>query len=86
MPVSQCICKILKYHRILENEHIDPMINRVHAPTKVNNCVKYEQNLLYIVGCRVVTRVRRMDRQKDGQLRQGRTIPYGPNGQRIKMT
>ena len=54
------------------------MINRVHAPTKVNNCVKYEQNLLYIVGCRVVTRVRRMDRLKDGQLRQGRTIPYIP--------
>ena len=48
--------------------------------------VLYEQNLLYIVGCRVVTKVRRMDRQKDGQLWQGRTIPYGPNGQRVKMT
>ena len=50
------------------------MINRVHAPTKVNNCVKYEQNLLYIVGCRVVTRVRRMDRQNSAAAGQDNTL------------
>ena len=40
----------------LKNKHRDHIINRVHAPTKVNGFTKYEQNPLNIVGCRVVTR------------------------------
>ena len=47
------------------------MIHKVHAPTKANDCVKYKQNPLNIVGCRVATRAGQMDRQKDEQLRAG---------------
>ena len=54
--VSQCIHKISKCHRIPENEHTNPIINKVHAPTKVNGCAKYEQDPLNIVGCRVITK------------------------------
>ena len=42
---------------MLENEHKNPTINRVHAATKVIGCTEYKQNPLNIVGCRVVTRV-----------------------------
>ena len=37
--------------RILENEHRDPIMYSVHAPTKVYGCIRYEQNPLNIVGC-----------------------------------
>ena len=47
--------KISKYHRIPENEQIDIIMNRIHAPTKGNGHFKYEQNLLNIVGGSVVT-------------------------------
>ena len=53
---SQCIHKIMKCHRILENAHRDPIINRVHAPIKVHDRAKYELNLWNNVGCRVVMR------------------------------
>ena len=33
----------------------DPIINSVHAPTKVNAGTKYEQDTLNIVGSRVAT-------------------------------
>ena len=52
----------------------DPIIHKVHAPTKANDCVKYKQNPLNIVGCRVVTRAGQMDRQKDGQRRAGQYL------------
>ena len=64
-PNSSVFTKISKYHKILENEHIDPIIKRVHAHAMVNGRVKYEQNLLNVVGCRVVTRVRRIDSPTD---------------------
>ena len=50
------LMKFSKSHRIHENEHRDPMINRVHDPTMVNGCTKYEHDPLDIVGCRAVTR------------------------------
>ena len=53
--VCQCIHKISKCHWLLDNEHRNPIINRVDAPIKVNDCTKYEQDPLNIVGCRVVT-------------------------------
>ena len=89
--VSQCIHKISKCHWTLENEHRKPIINTFHAPTKVNGCTKYEQDLLNIVGCRVVMRAGRTDGQTDGwmdgQTKQGTTVPYGLNGPRvIKLT
>ena len=31
-------------------------MNRVHAHTKIHNRVKYEQDTLNMVGCRVVTK------------------------------
>ena len=62
------------------------IINRVHAPTKVNGCTKYEQDPLNIVGCRVVSNKGETDGQRDGQTMQGTTIPYGPNGLRVKIT
>ena len=34
-----------KRHRILENEHRDPIIKRVQAPTKFNGFSKYEKGL-----------------------------------------
>ena len=51
-----CICKVSKCHRIIINIHREPIINRILAPTKVNGCIKYEQNLLHAVGCKAVTR------------------------------
>ena len=48
-----------------KNKHRNPIINKVHAPTKVNSCTKYEQNPLNNVGCRVVTRVGQPDKRMD---------------------
>ena len=56
------------------------MINRVHVPAKVNHCNKCEQDPLNIVGCRVVTNVRRTG----GKTSQGTTIPYDLNGPGVK--
>ena len=53
-PVSDR--KSSKRHMILENDIWDPTIKRVHAPTNVNGCTKYEQDPSYTVCCRVVTR------------------------------
>ena len=39
-----------KYHEILENEHKDPIIQRVHAPTKVSGYTKYEQDPSFFSG------------------------------------
>ena len=60
------------------------MIDRIHAPNKVNGCTKYEQDILKIVGCRVVMRVGWMNGQTGGQAVQGRTIFSGLNGLRVK--
>ena len=60
--VSQCIHKISKCHWILENEPRNPIINRIHAPTKVNGCPNCEQDLLNIVGCRMVMSAGQTDR------------------------
>ena len=65
-PVSQCIQKISKCHRILENDIKDPIINQQGSCSYwVNCCIKYEQNLLNTVGCRVVTRAGQMNEQTD---------------------
>ena len=48
--VSQCIHKISMCHWILENEHRNPIVKRVHAPAMANGCIKYEQDPLNIVG------------------------------------
>ena len=39
---------VLKYHMILEIEQRNPIINRLHAPTKVNGCTKYGQDPLNV--------------------------------------
>ena len=62
-------------------EHRTPIINRVHAHTKANGWARYEQDPWNIVGCRVVTRAGRTD----GQMAQDTTIPYDPNGLRVKI-
>ena len=38
---SQCIHKISKCHWIIENEHKNPIISRVDAPTKVIDYIEY---------------------------------------------
>ena len=44
-------------HCIQENTYRNPIIDEVHAPTKVSDCTKYDWGPLYIVGCgKVVTR------------------------------
>ena len=52
-----------KGHRIPENEHKKPIIDRVYAPMVIG-CTKYKQNPLNIVGCRVVTRAGWTDRRR----------------------
>ena len=66
---------------ILENEYQNSIINRAHDATKVNSCIKYEKDLLNIVGCRVV---KKTDGRTERQTAQGTTIPYGPNWPRVK--
>ena len=39
----------------------------VHAFTKVNGCIRYEQDPFNVEGCRKVTRAGWMDGQTDGQ-------------------
>ena len=80
--VSQCIHKNSKCHRILENEHSKPIISRVYAPTEINGSVKYEQNPLHIVVCRVVKRAGQMDGWTDSTSRNN-TLRL--NGPRVKM-
>ena len=80
---SKSVSVFIKYC-ILENEHRNPITNRVHAHTKDNGRAKYEQGPWNIVGYRVVKRVRRTDGRTDGQTAQGTTIPCGPNGLRLK--
>ena len=58
-----------KCHWILENEHRNPIINRVHDPTKVTGFTEYEQNPLNIVGCGVITRAGQMDEWMDRRRR-----------------
>ena len=52
-----------KSNWILQNKHRNPIINRGHAPTKVDSCTNYEQ--LNIKDCRGVKRVGRMDGHTD---------------------
>ena len=40
------------YHKILENH---PMMNRIPAPTKVNGCIKYKQNLQGLSFLKIIT-------------------------------
>ena len=53
----------------LENEHRNPIINRVYASTTVNDCTKYEHDPLNIVGCKVVMKAGQADGQMDRQRR-----------------
>ena len=65
--VSQCIHKISKCHWILENEHRNSIIDRIHAHFYVSGCAKYEQDMWNIVGCRVVMSLGWTDGQADGR-------------------
>ena len=75
---SQCILEISKCHWTLGHQHRNPIINRVHAPTKVNSCTKYEHKSLNVLGSRVVTRAGQRDggKKTDGHMAKGITIPY----------
>ena len=75
--VNACIHKISKCHWILQNEHRSPIINRVHAPTKVTGCTKYEYCGL-LSGDKDGTEGR-----TDRQTPQDTTIPYGPGIARL---
>ena len=74
-PKHQSVNVFVKFQSTKESYEMntrDPIIDRVHAPTEANDCVKlYERNPLNTVGCRVVTRAGQMDRQKDGYCRAG---------------
>ena len=57
------------------------MINRVYAPTKVNNYTKNEKGPVNIVVCRMVTRAGRTG----GQETQATTISCGPHWPKEKL-
>ena len=61
----QCINKISKCNWILENEHTDPIINRVHAHTEVNGWAQYEQDPWKIMGYIVVMKAGWTDGWRD---------------------
>ena len=82
--VSQCIQKMSKCHWTLQNECRNPIINMVHAPTKVNGCTKYKTGSVEY--CRLYSgNEGRTDRQTDGQMAQGTATPYGSNGMRVNI-
>ena len=85
-PKHQSVNVFIKFQSTKESYEMntrDPIIHRVHAPTKANDCVKlYEQNPLNTVGCRVVTRAGQMDKQKDRYRRAGQY----PTAQMSKMS
>ena len=69
--VSQCIHEISKCHWVLkmtvETRSTIRLINRFHAPTKVNGYTKYDQVQLNIVCSWVLMRIRSTYGQTDGQ-------------------
>ena len=50
------MCIYKKNHKILENEHRDPIINKVRVSSKVHDCAKYKHDPLNIVVCRALAR------------------------------
>ena len=54
---------------------MNPVISRVHAPTNVNGCTKYEHDPLNIEGSRVITRAGGTEGRTDEQTAQVTTIP-----------
>ena len=93
-PGSKSVSVFIKCHSkcnwMLENEHRNPIIKRIHDPTNVNGCTKYEHNPLNSVGCRVVTRAGRLTNGRTDGLTDGRTDSAGhdntlPNGPGVKI-
>ena len=81
--ISQCIHKIPKCYWILDNEHSNPIINTIHAHTKVNNWTTYKQDKWNIVGRRVVTKSGRTYGRADGAGHDNTLRPEWAEGKNV---